>query len=112
MQHNLSTNVRFQGLVIAFSCVTFTEMLFLIHAQHLASKEDSKLRTKLAQAGFSPPEKLRFCTAHASCHVPQVMKSLDQDCDGEVSKTEFRKQFHVIFPNTRFEPMWKLVRKL
>lgn len=39
----------------------------------------------------------------------QVMVNLDRDGDGEVSKAEFRVAFKTLFPNAKFEPVWKRI---
>ncbi|KAL1502907.1 hypothetical protein AB1Y20_010980 [Prymnesium parvum] len=72
-------------LCAAVSVLTLLHALLLVHAQHVAAKSDDKLRAKLEQA----------------------MRTLDKDSDGEVSKAEFKEQFHLLFPNARFELIWK-----
>jgi len=43
--------------------------------------------------------------------MTQVMYSLDKDGDGEVSKAEFRVAFKELFPNSKFEPVWRQIDK-
>lgn len=35
------------------------------------------------------------------------MVRLDKDGDGEVTKAEFRLAFKELFPNAKFEPVWR-----